>query len=46
MGIHMTDWILLRVEIRWMPLLWLAVGWMDRSLVLALCGVAVKVGRK
>lgn len=42
----MTDWSLLKVEIRFMPRLWLAVGWIDRGLLIALCGVSVKVGRK
>ncbi|MGV0983496.1 MAG: hypothetical protein ACOYB2_03010 [Limnohabitans sp.] len=42
----MIEWKILKVEVKFVPSLFLAVGFIDRSLVLALAGMVVKVGRK
>ena len=34
-----------KVEMRWEPRLWLAVGWMSGDFCIALCGVMVRIGR-
>lgn len=42
----MIDWPLLKIEVKWMPRLWLGLGIIDRSLMIAAAGVIVKVGRR
>lgn len=43
----MIELKLLKIEVRFMPRLWLCLGIVDRrSILLALAGVAVKVGRR
>lgn len=42
----MIEWTLLKVEVKFMPRLWLGLGIIESSLLLALAGVAVKVGRR
>lgn len=42
----MTEYKIFKLEIKFMPRVWLALGWIDGGIVFGAFGLFVKVGRR